>query len=393
MTSRIIRLAAVGAIALTSLMFTQSTMAQDAPQSRPAGRGRGGAQRPQIVSLEVSADRKITFRLAAPKAEAVRISSPDVPGLGKGEMTKGANDTWELTVGPVPAGAYRYTFSVDGIATADPHNYATSESNTNVWSLAVVPGSDVIDVKDVPHGAVAAITYQSKALNAVRRMHIYTPPGYENGTEKYPVFYLLHGSGDSDDAWTSEGRANFIIDNLIEQKKAVPMIVVMPAGHTSHSMGGGGRGGARGSDPFGEDFMGDIKPYVESHYRTINDRGHRAIAGLSMGGGQTLGIAFSHLDDFSYVGVFSSGAGVGGPGGSWEENHKADLDNADLKAGLKVLWLSTGAQDGLMPRTKATVELLKKHGFNPVFKDSEGAHTWLNWRDYLQEFAPQLFQK
>ena len=146
-------------------------------------------------------------------------------------------------------------------------------------------------------------------------------------------------------------------------------------------------------DEFGDDFNGDIKPYVESHYRTINDREHRAIAGLSMGGGQTLAIAFSHLADYSYVGVFSSGAGIGGGGGgSWEDVHKADLDNAELKPGLKLLWLSTGNKDGLLPRTKATVEMLKKHGFDPVFKESERGHVWLNWRDYLVEFTPQLFK-
>ena len=239
MASRLIRLAAIGAIALTSFTFTQSTQAQDAPQSRPAGRGRGMQVLP-LMTHNVSADRKITFHFKDAKAEVVRVTSPDVPALGKGEMTKGEKDVWELTVGPVPAGAYRYSFNADGVTIADPANYATSESNNNIYSLVVVPGSDTMDVRDVPHGAVAAITYKSKALDAVRRMHIYTPPGYENGTEKYPVFYLLHGAGDSDDAWTSVGRANFIIDNLIEQKKAVPMIVVMPAGHTSHTGMGGG---------------------------------------------------------------------------------------------------------------------------------------------------------
>jgi len=377
-------------MALASFTFTQSTHAQATPESRPARQGRG-PQGPRIVSPEVSGDRKLTFRFTDAKADAVRVTSPDVPDLGKGDMTKAENGTWELTVGPVPAGAYRYAFSVDGVSIVDPRNYAISESNDHVSSLAVVRGSDVMDETDVPHGAVAAVAYHSKSLDRDRRMHVYTPPGYENGTEKYPVFYLLHGAGDCDEAWTSVGRANFILDNLIAQKKAVPMIVVMPAGHTTHGAGfGGGRGGR---DEFGDDFNGDIKPYVESHYRTINDREHRAIAGLSMGGGQTLAIAFSHLADYSYVGVFSSGAGIGGGGGgSWEDVHKADLDNAELKPGLKLLWLSTGNKDGLLPRTKATVEMLKKHGFDPVFKESERGHVWLNWRDYLVEFTPRLFK-
>ena len=391
MTFRLIRLAAVGAMALVLFAFGHSLGAQATPESRPARQGRG-MQGPRIVSPEVSKDRKVTFRFTDPKVDAVRVTSSDIPDLGKGEMTKGENGTWELTVGPVPAGAYRYEFNVNNVTIIDPRNYATSESVSSVHSVVVVPGSDTMDETDVPHGAVAAIAYHSKSLDRDRRMHIYTPPGYENGTEKYPVFYLLHGAGDSDDAWTSVGRANFILDNLIAQKKAVPMIVVMPAGHTTHGAGFGRAPNAR--DEFGEDFNGDIKPYVESHYRTINDRDHRAIAGLSMGGGQTLAIAFSHLEDYGYVGVFSSGAGLGGGrGGSWEDAHKADLDNAELKPGLKLLWFSTGNKDGLLPRTKATVEMLKKHGFNPVFQESERGHVWLNWRDYLVEFTPQLFQK
>jgi enterochelin esterase family protein len=214
------------------------------------------------------------------------------------------------------------------------------------------------------------------------------------GQTKYPVFYLLHGAGDSDEAWTSVGRAGFILDNLIAAKKAKPMIVVMPAGHTSQA--GGGRGS---SDEFIQDFLNDIMPYAESHYRVINDRAHRAIAGLSMGGSQTLNAALPHLDKFAYIGVYSSGligsfarAGAPAPTGpSWEETHKAELDNAAAKKGLKLLWFATGVDDGLMPTTKGTVAMLEKHGFNPVMKESPGGHTWINWRNYLNEFAPQLF--
>jgi enterochelin esterase family protein len=299
-------------------------------------------------------------------------------------MTKNAGGTWEITIGPVPAGAYRYVFNVDGITVVDPRNYATSEGDNNVQSVAVVPGSDVIDVRDVPHGAVAAVTYHSNALNSMRRMHIYTPPGYENGTESYPVLYLLHGGLDSDETWMGFGRANFILDNLIAQKKAVPMIVVTPAGLPNH---GQPAPGVHDADPFGDDFLGDIVPYVESHYRTINDRGHRAITGLSTGGGQSLGIAFSHLKDFGYVGDFSSGT----IGANWEQTRLADLDNAELKPGLKLLWIRIGSEDGGLPRTKAAVELLKKHGFTPDFQVTEGGHLWTTWRDHLQQFVQLLF--
>jgi enterochelin esterase family protein len=352
----------------------------------------------------VSSDRHVTFRLLAPQAEAARVNGGDIPGIGQGAMTKGENGVWELTVGPLKAGAYRYTFNVSGVTVIDPRSPNISESNANVWSVVVVPGSDTMDDLKVPHGAVASISYDSTSLGRPRRMHIYTPPGYEANQDKYPVFYLLHGASDSDDSWTSVGRANFILDNLIASGKAKPMIVVMPAGHTSQTgFGGGGRGRAGGAaatggppprDEFTEDFVTDIMPYVEKHYRVIADREHRAIAGLSMGGSQTMNIGFSHLDEFAYLGVFSSGIlGRGGAaGGTWETQHAKMLDDADLKKGLKLVWFSTGVDDGLMPNTKSTVDLLKKHGFNPVFKESALGHVWLNWRDYLVEFAPQLFQ-
>jgi enterochelin esterase family protein len=362
---------------------------------------RGGQRPPTVVSPEVSAERKITFRIYAPKAEAVRLSAGDIPGNGRGaEMKKGDNGVWEVTVGPVPAGAYRYNFSVDGVAVVDPRNPATSESLMNTWSLVDVPGSDLFDTKDVPHGAVSAVTYHSSALNRFRRMHIYTPPGYEKGKGKYPVFYLLHGASDSDASWSTVGRAGFIIDNLIAAKKAKPMIVVMPAGHTGPFRfgGGGDRSFNRQMDEFSEDFVKDVMPYVEKNYRVIADRDHRAIAGLSMGGAQTLNVAFSHLGDFGYIGVYSSGifgiaGGFGGnqPNTSWEDAHKETLDDATLKKGLRLVWFGIGKDDFLLQTSNATVAMLKKHNFNVESKLSSGGHTWLNWRDYLSEFAPKLF--
>jgi len=355
-----------------------------------------------VVSPQVLPDRRVTFRILAPQAQAVRLAGSDIPGNAPGApLTKGENGVWEVTLGPIDPGAYRYNFNVDGVAVIDPRSPSISESNANVWSLVYIPGADFMDTKNVPHGAVASITYYSTALGRFRRMHVYTPPGYETDRQKYPVFYLLHGAGDCDESWTSVGRAGFILDNLIAAKKAIPMIIVMPAGHTSAAMFGG-RGAARGAevapaapprDEFLEDFVTDIMPYTEKHYRVLTDRAHRAIAGLSMGGSQTLNIAFSHLNQFAYIGVFSSGAALGGANaGDWEKNHIADLDNAGLKKGLKLLWFSTGVEDGLIANSKATVAMLQKHGFNALFKESPGAHTWINWRNYLNEFAPQLFR-
>ncbi len=392
-------------LTLTAAMVAASPLT---PSARAQARGRrGGPTRPQAVSPEVSADHHVTFRLLAPSAQNVRVVASDIPGSGSSlSMNKDSNGVWEATIGPVDPGEYRYYYNVDGVYVVAPRNpatsetFTTSESNDNLWSLLNIPGSDFMDTRDVPHGAIEMVTYFSKALHRFRRMHIYTPPGYEKGGGRYPVFYLLHGAMDSDDAWSTVGRAGFIMDNLIADNKVKPMVVVMPAGHTSRGFGGaGGRRGGPGStngaprDEFNEDFLGDVMPYAENHYRVYTDQAHRAIAGLSMGGAQTLTAAFATLDKFAYIGVFSSGIGLGGgSAGSWEEQHQAVLDNPKLKKGIKLLWLSTGKNDSLIQRSRDTVELLKRHGFNPIFLESPGAHTWVNWRNYLNQFAPQLFR-
>ena len=365
----------------------------------------GPSPGPQVVSPEVTGDKRIIFRILAPQAQTVRLNATDIPGNGPAApLTKGANGIWEITTAAVPSGAYRYAFNIDGVATIDPRNPSTSESNNNSWSMVYVSGSEVADTRNVPHGSVAEVNYYSSALRAARRMHVYLPPGYETSSKRYPVFYLLHGAGDSDDSWSTVGRAGFILDNLIAIGKAKPMIVVMPAGHT--------RGPAgltlptTGTDPFVSDFVDDVMPYIKNNYRVLTDRTSTAIAGLSMGGSQTLNIAIPHLEKFGYVGVYSSGllgafpipgrggaapAPAAGPG-EWESRYAAKLDDAGLKKGLRVFWFATGKDDFLLNTTTSTVDLFKKHGFSPVFKESAGGHTWLNWRDYLSEFAPQLFQ-
>jgi enterochelin esterase-like enzyme len=359
---------------------------------------RGGQRGPVVVSPEVQSDRRITFRILAPKADNVRLSGSDIPGdASQRSLTKAENGVWELTLGPVDPGAYRYVFNVDDVSVVDPRSSAISQSNGNTWSVVHVPGADFMDALDVPHGAVAAVHYKSSTLGRTRRMHVYTPPGYEAGQEKYPVFYLLHGASDSDDSWTSVGRANFILDNLIAAGKAKPMIVVMPAGHTGpFSFGAPAPPSADGrpnlgAGAFENDFANDIRPYIEKHYRALNDTSNRAIAGLSMGGAQTLNIVLARLDDFGYAGVFSSGVFLRNAA-DWEKEHEKTLGDANAKKGLKLLWFSTGTEDFLMSRTRETVELFKKHGFEPVFKESTGGHTWINWRNYLNEFAPQLFR-
>ncbi|MBN1805401.1 MAG: esterase family protein [Sedimentisphaerales bacterium] len=374
-------------IVLLLLALSSSSMAQF---------GRRG---PQVVSPELSADGKVTFRILAPQADAVKLAGSDIPDIGQGvDMSKDPNGVWQVTLGPVRPGAYRYNFNVDGVSVIDPRNPSTSESNNNTWSLVYVPGSDFMDTKDVPHGAVAEITYHSKSLNRFRRMHIYTPAGYESGKGKYPIFYLLHGAFDCDDSWTTVGRAGFILDNLIAAKKAEPMVVIMPAGHTGSFNFGQPLPNA---NPFIEDFVNDIMPYVENHYRVYTDRKNRAVAGLSMGGGHTLTLLVNHMDRFGYVGVFSSGVFELGPrrgrndadsGPTWQQRHEKVLNNTELKKGLELLWFATGRQDFLIETSRRTVDLLRKHEFRVFYKETEGGHTWINWREYLNEFAPQLFK-
>lgn len=377
---------------LTAVVVFSSSLSAQENRPRP----------PQFTSPEVKADRQIVFRVLAPKAESIRLDAGDIPNLGHDtSLTKNDEGVWEQTVGPVPAGAYRYRFNIDGVSVMDPKNPITSQSNANSWSLVDVPGSELFDTKDVPHGAVAEVTYYSKSLERFRRMHVYTPPGYESGEGKFPVFYLLHGAFDCDDSWSTVGRAGFILDNLIAAGKAKPMVVVMPAGHTGPFRMGPPREGSRERrrDEFEEDFTGDIRPYIEAHYRVLTNRAHRAIAGLSMGGGQTLTVAFDNLADYGYIGVFSSGVfGIDGggrfsrPGPPWEEQKKDVLDDAKLKDGLDLVWFATGKDDFLLRTSQLTVAMLRKHGFDVVFHETEGGHTWLNWRDYLSEFAPLLFK-
>ena len=373
------------ALILTASAVTPSAWAQTPAVRRPNS--------PTAAAPEITTDRHVTFRLHAPNAQSVRLNCGDLLGYGSGgnrDLTKDAAGNWELTLGPLDSGAYRYVLNVDGVPVVDPGNPATAESFNNVWSLFYVPGSDFMDTLDVPHGNVATVTYFSQSLQQWRRMHVYTPPGYELGKGKYPIFYLLHGSGDCDDAWTSVGRAGFIFDNLIAAQKAKPMVVILPAGHTRSPL----------DDAFIQDFLTDIQPYAESHYRVYHDRAHRAIAGLSMGGGQSLHIGIPHLENFAYIGVFSAGIfGIvpdsrhaANPGPTWEAQHLDVLDNAKLKNGLKLFWFSTGRDDSLLTTTIATVDMFKRHGFTPIMSESPGGHTWINWRNYLNEFTPLLFQ-
>lgn len=346
-----------------------------------------------LNSVKIHPDNRVTFQIYAPNAAEVKLGGSDIPNLGQGATMINDGGVWSVTVGPIEPGAYRYNFNVDGVSVVDPKSASISESNGMVWSLFYLPGAAFMDARNVPHGAVAEVTYYSTSLQRFRRMHVYTPPGYESGQGQFPIFYLLHGAFDCDDSWSTVGRAGFILDNLIAEGKAVPMVVVMPAGHTGPFAFGAGR---LPMEEFTDDFINDIMPYVESRYRVKAERSQRAVAGLSMGGMHTISIMMQRLDQFAYYGVFSSGvfglAGGAPQGPSWEEQNRATLDEAALKNGLKLVWFATGADDFLLETSRATVATFQKHGFAVTYKETAGGHTWSNWRDYLHEFTQLLFK-
>ena len=366
--------------------------------------GFGQKQSPNdtLKSPEVDAQGRVAFRLFAPEAQQVKLQAEGrdaTPGITpeqlksqseRSSMTKGADGVWSIQIGPIQPGVYRYTFLVDGVQTTDPRNPSSSESLSFVRSMYEVPGAPFLQYRaDVPHGAIASVWYQSAAVGGLRRMHVYTPPGYEHESRSYPVLYLLHGGGDTDDSWPTVGRAGAILDNLIAERKAEPMIVVMPAGHISRDFQLRIGQNTMGHDKFNEDLTGSVISYIDKNYRTVANRDHRALAGLSMGGLQTLDISLSRSDLFAYVGVFSSG---------WFPEMREQEENTDLaqyKASgkpFKLYWVGVGKFDIANANSAATVGLLKKYGLSPTTKETGGYHAWTNWRDYLQEFASEIFR-
>lgn len=343
----------------------------------------------------------MAFRIWAPKASEVKLQceGPEAtPGFtqeqwdakNRGyELQKGENGVWEIVIGPIQPGIYRYNFVVDGVRTNDPLNPRISLGLVQIHNLYEVPGATFSEYSpEIPHGAISIVHYFSKVTNTMRRMHVYTPPGYESGATKLAVLYLLHGATDSDDAWPTVGRAGAILDHLIAAQKATPMIVVMPAGHTTTEfrMGPGGR---IGRDNFNDDLVSVIMPFVDGHYRTLADRDHRAIAGLSMGGAQTLAISLNHAADFGWVGVFSSGFFPS----MMQDAEKTDL--ASYRASRQqfhLFWLGVGKSDFLLQTSHATEALLNRYGIKTEMHETEGFHSWNVWRDYLNMFAPLLFK-
>jgi len=373
------------------------------------------AQGPQPPrSPEVHPDRTVTFRLRAPQAQTVELTGEVLQGKPAQAMTKGSDGVWSITIGPVPPEIWIYNFRVGGVDLPDPGNInlmPRAAGTASVSSFVEVPGDRpaFYDARLVPHGNVRMELYESKAMGVNRYAWIYTPPGYDKSNAKYPVLYLLHGNGETQNGWVDNGRANIILDNLIADGKAVPMILVMPHGHAvqSASVGPsqevsikGGAPGLRNYTLFTEDLLGQIIPMVEKNYRVYTDADHRAIGGLSMGAMQSVAIGLAHPELFHYVLAFSGGFGSLGvenasPDATTQSPWKAILaDPVKTGKSLRFLYLGCGQSEaGMLEPGKKLVSLLKEKGINARWSDYPGGHVFSVWRNQLNETAPLLFRK
>jgi enterochelin esterase-like enzyme len=353
-----------------------------------------------LKSPQVLADRHVTFSIYAPKASTVTLTGDWIErGTPPLQLSKDAQGVWSVTTGPLDAGFYSYSFNVDGVHTLDPKNYWYKPGINPPDTQFEVPGpgAKFADDLDVPHGAVSEVWYHSRSVDRNRSMRIYTPPGYESGSQRYPVLYLLHGGGDDDSAWTDVGRINFILDNLIAQGKAKPMIVVMPNGFVRDEAGNlpghdDRLNPTRNSPPLEKDLLGDIMPLVEKGYRLAPGSQNRALAGLAVGGDQTVWIAMQHPQLFAYVAAFSAGLNLKRDP-DFEARNAAFLnDPAKVNGEIKHFWIVYGATD-LNPGTvKALSTELTKHGIHNELRESPGGHTWINWRHWIADILPEMFQ-
>lgn len=355
-------------------------------------------QAPQVVSPEVASDGSVTFRVFSPKANEVALNGSWMGFRETLPLAKADNGVWSVSIKPLPSSMYHYNFFIDGVAAIDVTNPHALRDGTRYASLLMVPGegSSVFQLNDTPHGNISQVWYPSPTLGTDRRMYVYTPPGYDSGRDSYPVLYLLHGAGGDEDAWSSLGRANLILDNLIASGKAKPMIVVMTNGNawqtstlrqipglptpTRETFG-------QFQGKFEKSLVEDVVPYIEKNFRVIADKDHRALAGLSMGGGHTITAAITYPGTFGYIGVFSSGI--------FDAN--ADMGEMEKKfialkaTGVHKYWVACGKEDFVMDSNKRLLSVLEKTGLEHEYFENEGGHTWANWRTYLSMFAPMLF--
>lgn len=359
----------------------------------------------KLVSPQVMSDGSVVFRMKAPYAKSVQVIGTWSPIAQPVTMAKIDSTLFEVKIGPLASDLYEYRFKVDSLVMLDPANGFVTTGGTVVENRVLVPGSlgDLLAVRDVPHGTVTAQWYASPTLGNTRRLQVYTPPGYENGKTKYPVLYLLHGAGGDEESWISRGRANYIFDNLIAAKAAVPMIVVITNGNpdvvasplnpASGNKPASSDVGGMASQQFEESLVKDVIPFIEQHYRVLADPEHRAITGFSMGGYQTQNITNRNPQLFKYIGIMSMGLFSefrGVPG--YNRQQHIDQLKALLAAKPKLYWIGIGKGDFLYGTVTKMRQLYDEIGFPYTYRESGGIHNWNEWRMYLTELAPKYFK-
>lgn len=361
---------------------------------------------PTIISPEVHDDNTVTFRIQAPGADKVQVTGDFFPAgkIRTAGLVKNSGGMWEYTTpAPLESEVYSYTFSVDSLRITDPANVYQIRDVGTVSNIFIIPGGrgDLYSVNDVPHGTVSKVWYDSPSLGIKRRLTVYTPAGYEDGDKRYPVFYLLHGMGGDENAWAEQGRAVQILDNLIAAGKVEPMIVVMPNGNASEEAAPGET--SRGLIPptiklpktmegSFEAAFPEIVNFMDSHYRTIADKSHRAIAGLSMGGYHSLHISKEYPDMFDYVGLFSAAIM---PAKDVESPVYSDFEKklrVQFEKNPALYWIAIGDKDFLYEANKDFRKILDSNSCPYEYFETGDGHIWKNWRLYLTEFLPRLFR-
>jgi enterochelin esterase-like enzyme len=351
------------------------------------------AQRPGMQSIEspvVHPDRTVTFSFKAPNAKKVELSCQFLKGPQL--LTQDASGVWSITLGPVQPDIYPYNFIIDGVSVADPNNVNLFPNERFKSSLVEIPGEKtaLYSAQDVPHGEMTYCYYYSKSMKLTRPLIIYTPPGYLKNHTKYPVFYLISGTTDTEETWFKVGRANFILDNLIAQKKAVPMIIVMPYGNTlTGTPDPSSLAAAEMYKVFNDDLIGSIIPFVEANYRVIPEREKRAIAGFSRGGGQSLFAGFNNIDKFAWIGSYSAYL-TREVFEKYFGNISADPEVTNKQ--LKLLWLGVGNEDFLYKQAATFIDLMKEKKIVQKNLITSGGHTWMNARHYLAETVQLYFK-
>lgn len=365
-------------LAVLPALYAQETK----PEAKPAP---ARAPRPApVISPDMGADGSVTFRCRAPQAKEVKVSGQFGPDT---TMTKGEDGTWFATVAAVPPGVHEYRFVVDGLAMIDSQNPAIKPQRWPNTSILLVPSNPPApwDLQDLPHGTLHEHTYKSRALDKWRRIIVYTPPGEAPGP--LPVLYLAHGFSDNEGTWTVHGKAHWILDALIAQKKAVPMLIVMPDAHALPPGPGYNDNYSRSNtEAFCRELTTDVIPLIEASYKVAAKPEARAFAGLSMGGHHALTVALNHYSTFGWVGAFSSAPPAA-------EMIASGLGSADkVNSALKLFWISCGKKDFLFKRNDEFTALLKEKGIHHEYAVTEGDHSWPVWRKYLIDFAPKLFR-